>query len=421
MILSKHNLFFIILLILDFVLLLFTADDFSISYHEALNYFQGHIWSSNNHTIISIDNFNLLYLLTHLSTSLFGQNDIALRLPFILFYIGSLIVSYLLTKDYFKNDNDRLLSIMIFMLLPGVNSAALLVNEAIIVIFFSLLYLYLFKITQKENYWLLIICLFIDNSFAIMYLGLFFYSLKKRDNILLIVSLILFGISMQIYGFDTGGRPKGHFLDTFGAYASIFSPIIFLYFFYAIYRITIKGEKDLYWYISFTAFAFSLLLSIRQKILIEDFAPFVVIAIPLMVKLFMHTFRVRIPQFRKKHYAFAIFSIFILFVNFLIFIFNKPLYLVLENPNKHFASNYHIVKELATKLKEKNIDKILCANYKLQTRLKYYGIGKDDNIYLSEHTYPKAQKISITYMGKIIKNYYIIIAEENKQLIQKVK
>jgi hypothetical protein len=414
--LSKHSSLFIVLLILDFILLLFTADNFSVSYHEALNYFQGYTWNSNSHIIVNISNFNLLYFLTHLSTSLFGQNDIALRLPFIIFYISSLIVLYLLTKDYFKNDNDRLLSIIIFMLLPGVNSASLLVNEAIIVIFFSLLYLYLFKITKKDNYWLLVLYLFIDNSFAIMYLGLFFYSLKKKDNLLLVVSLILFGVSMQIYGFDTGGRPNGHFLDTFGVYASIFSPIIFLYFFYAMYRITLKGERDLYWHVSFTAFIFSLLLSIRQKILIEDFAPFVVIAIPLMVKLFMHTFRVRIPQFRKKHYAFAIFSLFILFINFMIFIVNKPLYLILENPNKHFVSNYHIVKELSTKLKELKIDKILCANEKLQIRLKYYGISKDNNIYLTEYIHPNARKISITYMGKIIKNYYIITSEENKQL-----
>ncbi len=296
MILSRYNLAFIVLLIADFILLLFTADSFSISYKESLIYFQDQ------------ENFNLLSFLSHISTQIFGQNDIALRLPFILFYISSIIIAYLLTDDYFKKQSDRLASILIFMLLPGINSAALLINEAILVVFFSLLYLYLFKITKKEHYWLLVLCLFVDNSFALMYLALFFYSLQKKDNILLVVSLALFGISMQIYGFDTGGHPRGYFLDTFGAYISIFSPIIFLYFFYAIYRVTIKGEKDLYWYISFTAFAFSFLLSLRQKINIEDFAPFVVIAIPLMVKLFMHSFRVRLPMFRKKHYIFGVFT-----------------------------------------------------------------------------------------------------------------
>jgi hypothetical protein len=339
---------------------------------------------------------------------LFGQNDISLRLPFILFYIGSVILLYLLTDDYFKKQSDRFGSILIFMLLPGINSAAFLVNEAILVVFFTLLYLYLFKLTQKEHYWLLFICIFIDNSFAIMYLALFFYSLQKKDNVLLVVSLILFGISMQMYGFDSGGHPRGYFIDTFGIYASIFSPIIFLYFFYTIYRVTLKGEKDLYWYISFTAFLFSFLFSLRQKIYIDNFAPFVVIAIPMMVKLFMHSFRIRLPQFRKKHYIFALVSVFVLIINFTVFMANKPLYLFLQNSEKHFANDYHIAKELANQLKDKNITRILCSNYKLQLRLKYYGIKSGDELYLKNQYDKFAKEIYIKYHDKTIKTFYIV-------------
>ena len=355
-----------------------------------------------------MNNLTYLIFLTHISTSIFGQNDIALRLPFILFYISSVIVAYLLTDDYFKKQSDRLASILIFMLLPGLNSAALLVNEAILVVFFSLLYLYLFKITKKEHYWLLFLCLFIDNSFAIMYLGLFFYSLQKKDNTLLVVSLLLFGISMQMYGFDTGGRPKGYFLDTFGVYASIFSPIIFFYFFYSMYRITLKGERDLYWYISFTAFAFSFILSLRQKINIEDFAPFVVIAIPLMVKLFMHTFRVRLPLFRKKHYIFVLFTIVTLGINFLVFIVNKPLYLILDNSHNHFANDYHIAKELSVELKSHRIYNVLCSDYALQSRLKFYGIFKGEDYYLSNTKAKNSKEINISYLDKNIENYYLL-------------
>jgi 4-amino-4-deoxy-L-arabinose transferase-like glycosyltransferase len=91
------------------------ADSFSISYKEAVVYFDKH---------------SLLSFLTNLSTSIFGRNNIALRLPFILFYIGSVILLYFLTSDYFKKQSDRLASIFIFMMLPGLNSAALLVNES---------------------------------------------------------------------------------------------------------------------------------------------------------------------------------------------------------------------------------------------------------------------------------------------------
>jgi len=392
MTLSRYNIAFVVFLIIDFLLLLFVANDFSISYKEAVIYF---------------DDTSLLSFLTNLSTSIFGQNNISLRLPFILFFMGSVIISYLLTDDYFKKQSDRLASILIFMTLPGLNSAGLIVDEAILVIFFTLLYLYLFKLTNKEHYWFLFICLFIDNSFAIMYLALFFYSLQKRDNTLLIVSLILFGISMQLYGFDTSGRPRGYFLDTFGAYASIFSPIMFLFFFYTFYRVTLKWEKDLYWYISFVAFAFSLLLSLRQKIDIEDFAPFVITATPLMVKFFMHSYRVRLPQFRKKHYIFATFVLSTLILNFVIFMINKPIYLVLKDTSRHFANDYHIAKELAEKLHNRKIDFVVCDNYQMQKRLKFYGIKMGYNHQISTTPNKNLDKIKIQYFGKTIKTFYL--------------
>ena len=100
------------------------------------------------------------------------------------------------------------------MLLPGINSVALLVNESIVVVFGTLLYLYLYKVREKEHYVLLILFLFIDNSFAILFLALFFYSLNKKDNTLLIVSLILFGLSMSLYGFSFNGVPKSYFLPS---------------------------------------------------------------------------------------------------------------------------------------------------------------------------------------------------------------
>ncbi len=184
------------------------SNDFSIAYKE-IEIFQNKSGFSG--------------FLSHLFTDSFGKNPFFIKLPFIIFYALSAIVLYLLTDDYFKYQKDRVLAVAIFMILPGVNSAALLINESIVVIFCTLFYLYLYKKTGKENYFLLLIFLFIDNSFAILYLALFFYSLKKRDDVLLFGSLILFGLSMSLYGFEIGGRPRGYFVDTFGIYASIFS------------------------------------------------------------------------------------------------------------------------------------------------------------------------------------------------------
>ncbi|MEA2050878.1 MAG: hypothetical protein U9O56_09140 [Campylobacterota bacterium] len=394
MILNRYNTTFIGLILFHTTVLLFTLDTFSISYKEAFLYFETN---------------GILHSITTLSTTLFGQNDYALRIAFIFFYIGSSVLLYLLTDDYFKSQWDRLICISIFMILPGVNSAALVINESIIVIFSTLLYLYLYKLRQKEHYYLLVLFLFIDNSFAILFLALFFYSLKKKDNTLLVVSLVLFGISMSMYGFEVGGRPRGYLLDTFGIYASIFSPLLFLYFFFSIYRIGLKWEKDMYWYISMTALVLSLLFSLRQKVAIEDFAPFVVIAIPLMIKLFMHSIRVRLKEFRSKHYKMAIVVLSVLVLNFLLFICNKSLYMIIQNPKKHFAYDYHIAKELSLELKKRNIYKISSNDKELMLRLKFYGISEDFSIYITSNKVDNFDdKISINYYNKNIIDFYLI-------------
>ena len=393
---KKINITFGIVLFLDFLLLLYTADGLSISSKEA-NLYYG-------------DNHNILWYLTHFSTTIIGQSNIGLRLPFILFYIGAVILSYLLTDDYFVKPTDRLVSIFIFMLLPGLNSAALIVDSSIIVVFCILLYLYLFKLYEKEYYFLLVIFLFIDNSFAILFLGLFFYSLQKKDNLLLIISLVLFGISMQMYGFEIGGRPRSYLVETFGLYASIFSPILFLYFFYSLYRVAIKWEKDLYWYISFTSLILSLLFSLRQRVNIVDFAPFVVIAIPLMVKLFLHSYRVRLKIFRAKHWLFIKLILSTLLLNYIILLFNKPIYFILDNGTKHFAYKYHNIKELSAILKDNKIYKVKANTEDLQNRLKFYGILFGDKYYITDKKPNKYLKeIDIKYYTRVIQRYYLVL------------
>lgn len=356
-----YNVLLGVIFFLTFSALFYTASTLSIGYSEAIVYF---------------DKSNLLHFLVNFSTNIFGQNDIALRLPLLIFYFLSIILIYLITQKLFTKDFDRFVTVVVFMILPGILSASLIVNESIIVIFCVLLYLYLYENTKKHNYILLVLFLFIDNAFAVLYLALFFYSLRKKDNILLVTALILFAISMSMYGFDTGGKPKGHFLQILGIYASIFSPFVFFYFFYAQYRISIKGPHNIYWYISIVAFGFSLILSFRQKILIEDFAPFVLIAVPMMVQLFLHSFRVRLPRFQSYHKVTAYVSLSILAITSMIILFNKPFYMVLTDPQRHFAYNYHHAKEIAHILKENKIDNIYSSDSKLIKRLQFYGISE---------------------------------------------
>ena len=316
---------------------------------------------------------------------------------------------YKITENYFKYEQDKYISIIIFMILPGVLSSSLLVNSAIVVIFFTLFYLYYYQKYNEHSYILLLLFLFIDNSFAILYLALFFYSLKDKNNKLLYFSLILFLISMYMYGFSTGGKPKGFLVDTFAIYATVFSPFLFLYFLYTIYRAGIKNDRTLTWYISTTALVLSLIFSFRQRIYIEDFAPYVVISLPLMLKTFFHAYRVRLKEFRTNYNILVGLVIMMLSINVVLTFINKPLYLILPNPSKHFVHQYHFVKELAEELSKRDIKTITTDNEELALRLKFYNIDKGDDYFLTlkNYDYP-SERISIKYYGKELFVAYLI-------------
>ncbi len=378
-----YNLILFILLITAAIILIAVASTLDISYSESVNYFH---------------NFNELTILTHSSTSILGASNISLRLPFIIIYLLSVILFYKVSSKYLHRNRDILISTAIFMVLPGVVSASLLVNTSILVVFSILLYVYIYSISSKHSYILLVLFLFLDNSFAILFIALFFYSLKYKDNKLLVVSLILFGISMQMYGFDSGGKPKGFFIETIAIYSSIFSPLVFFYFAYSLYRTLIKGELGLLWYISTVTLLFSILLSFRQSIPIEDFAPFVVVAIPIMVKTFLNSYRVRLPQFRVKHKIGINIALGVLLINTMILLANKPIYFILDNPKKHFAYKHHFAQDIANKLKENGISSIKATSKRLQERLKFYGIGSHSKYSLYPYRVtPLDKDITIKY------------------------
>ena len=391
---NKYNYYFYTSLLIVVCVLLLKADiSLSISYKEALNVFV-------NNSILSI--------ITKISIYIFGQNDVALRLPFIVFYTFSVLLMYKLTENYFRYEKDRFIAICIFMILPGVLSASLLVNSAIIVIFFTLVYLYYYEKYKKHSYFLLLFFLFVDNSYAILYLALFFYSFKKQDKKLMYFSMILFIVSMYLYGFSTAGRPRGFLVDTFAIYATVFSPLLFIYFGYSIYRAGIKNERTLAWYISITALLLSIIFSFRQRIYIEDFGPYVVISLPFMLKTFFHSYRVRLKEFRANYNIVAILIIIMLSLNVILTFINKPLYLILPNPTKHFVYQYHFVKELSLELKKRSINEITILDEQLELRLKFYNIIEGDKYFLSlEEFYNYDEKIVIDYYNIELFKVYI--------------
>lgn len=361
----KKALFAVIFL--DLLALSYGISTLSISAYEASIYFE---------------DSTLTAFLAHLGTKILGQNDFGLRVPFVLLHFMSAILLYLYALKITKTSKDALFSLILFLLLPGTVASALCVNEASIVIFLSLLILCAYEYGfTKIFYALLIAALFVDKSFGILFLSLFFFALYRKNTPLLLITLALFAGCIGLYEFDFTGKPKGYFLDTLGVFAAAFSPLVFVYYFYLIYRLAFKPKKPMLWFIMTTSFLFCLIFSMRQRLYLEEFLPFCVISTPLLISSLMSSYRIRLPNLRLKYNIFIECAVIFLLLCYCAIIFNTFLYAFMKNPRSHFAYNYHIAKELALSLKERGINKVK-TDKDMQLRLKFYGIEEGKSLFL---------------------------------------
>lgn len=341
--------------------------------------------------IKSIENFPILNNILNVSIYLFGKNDFAIRIPGIIMGFLSTLLFYKLTFFYLKKEKDRFFSAFIFMLIPGMIISSLVINKSIYIIFSVLLFAYLYKNLKVLSYFLLFFFIFLDKSYISLYFALVFYALYKRDNFLLVLSLIFLALNANYFNYAIKGKPKGYFLDIFGTYFLIFSPFVFLYFLYSIYKGVLDKKKDIVFFIAFFAFIISTILSFRQRIKIDDYAPFTLIFIIYMVKYFLNSFRVRLPKFRTMYkFIFGfLFGSLILFD--LVLFFNS------YTPAKNLTNSYYFIKPLVKVLKEHKINYIKSNNKYLQTALNFYGINSGDKYIL---IYKKNKKVSIFHKNR---------------------
>ncbi|MBS9778976.1 MAG: glycosyltransferase family 39 protein [Campylobacteraceae bacterium] len=392
---TNEMLWIFIILSINLCFIFYSLSELSISYHESMIFF---------------DMQTPLHFMVRFFCSLFGQNDWALRMPFVFLHVINSILVYLISKPSLHNSIDRIMCLCVYVMLPGVNASALIINEASLVIFASLSFIWLWQnMHYKCAYFILIISLGLDNSFSILYITLFCYGLFFKDKALWIICFTLFCASMYIYGFDAHGKPRGYFLDTIAVYAATLSPLVLLYYIYTLYRIFIKESKDILWFVCFGAFIVCILFSFRQRLYLEDFLPFAVIGVPLIVRVFLNSYRVRLPIHRRLHKMFLGLVIGSLFVNFIFLHVNKILYLFYDNPQKHFAYKHQIAKELADYLHVRNINALKVSDMKLAKRLKFYGIIHSDRMYLKQVDLKDNSKdlFEFDFMSKPIARYKV--------------
>jgi len=318
---------------------------------------------------------NLVSLLMHAGDSLF-HNLFGLRAVFL--FSGSLSVwlLYEYNRRYFSKREDAYLATFIFMLLPGILTGTTLANVAILVLPLVLLFILLYE----KNHWfplpfIMLVLFFIHEASILFFVALMIYGVIHKDKKLAWLSTAF--ILAFIYlakGIEIGGRPSGHFVEIFGLYAAVFSPLVFFYFFYVMYRILLREKKTLLWYISFVALVFSLLLSIRQRVSITDFTPYVLVAVPLMLRLYNNSLRVRLPEFQKRYILGFNILMITLIVSVLFIVFYQTTFYISKNPARLFTNKVYAPYFLAKELKAKGIDCYDVTNMRERYQLQYYNI-----------------------------------------------
>ncbi|AKF26022.1 hypothetical protein YH65_08445 [Sulfurovum lithotrophicum] len=318
---------------------------------------------------------NVASVLMHWSSGLL-PGFIGLRIFFVLLGFLSIWFFYKLSRRHFEKRGDAYLATFVFMLLPGIITASTLANVGIIVLPLVLLFILLYE--EKKMIFLpfiMLVLFFVHEASILFFVALLLYGIIYKDKRLAIAaSAFLLVFIYLAKGIAIGGRPSGHFAEIFGLYAALFSPLVFLYFFYTMYRILLRGKKNLIWYISFTAFAFSLLLSIRQRIYLTDVAPYVLGAVLLMIDQYNQSLRVRLPQFQTWYRRGFYIVTASLILSALLIIFHKVTYDMSSNPQKHFAKRIYQPYYLAKELKSKNRHCYDTKNQRERYQLRYYGI-----------------------------------------------
>ncbi len=295
--------------------------------------------------------------------------------PFLLGGIN-LWLFYRLLPGYFPRLEDRRFTLVIFAILPGVIAANVLLNDAVFALTLTLLFLLAYR---KKIYWLELLALLLLLSTATamfaLYLAVALYAFVRREYRLGIVAAVLLVLSLATGLYSIGGRPQGHLPELFGIYAALFSPLFFVYYFYALYRVALVGPRDLTWSIAFTALALSILLSIRQQVLIVDFSPYLLAATMIPVRVYFSSMRVRMRRFQTRYRLAGAVVLATLVLSSAAVALHRPLYVLLGRPSHFFAAPLYEVPARVEALKARGVRCHPPVKRRYNALYRFYGLS----------------------------------------------
>jgi len=297
-----------------------------------------------------------------------------LRLCSLGFGIFNVQLFSLLLEDYFDQVQDRRFTVMIFLLLPGVIASTVLLNDAVFALGFVLLFLVALR---RGIFWLQLVAMGLlllsaTAAFA-FFIAVAWHALERRDRRLAMLAVGMTAAALLFGHYDFTGKPRGHFLELLGVYAALFSPLFFIYYFYALYRTSLEGPRDLYWKIGFVSLVLSLVLSIRQQILIVDFSPYLLVGTMIPVAVYFRSLRVRMRRFQRPYRALGALVLATLFLSAALVVFHRPLYRALGSPPGFFASALYEPYDLAFRLRSRKKTCYSGVKKRYESILRFYG------------------------------------------------
>ncbi len=255
-----------------------------------------------------------------------SNNYIFLRLTFFILSIISIILLYKISQIYLKSNQFQNLSILVFIFTPGFFISSIIINYATLQILLILSFIY-FYLRNNILYLLPFVLLFFTNTMVfILYLAIAIYSFIKKDKITFVISIFFIFLSIIFNGFNINGLPKGYFIELFISYSIVFSPFYFLALIYSLYRVWKDKNNSLLSLIISLFLISSFLLSIRQKINIINFTPYIIIAAPLIVLVFKNSISIRLKRFQKKYILLCNMIITVMLIETLLIAFSYPIY-----------------------------------------------------------------------------------------------
>jgi hypothetical protein len=295
-----------------------------------------------------------------------------------LFSLGLGIIDFflfsILLDDYFERPEDRRFSLVVFLLLPGVIASTVLLNDAI----FALNSVLMFLVGYRRGILPLqiigmVLLLPTDTAAFAFYLAVAWYSYRNRQRTLMLAAIGMTVVAMVAGHYDFSGKPRGHFLELLGVYAALFSPLFFIYYFYALYRVALEGPRDLYWTIGFVSLVLSLILSIRQQILIVDFSPYLLVATMIPIAVYFRSLRVRMRRFQRPYRLLGAMVTSTIFLSAALVFAHRPLYRMLGNPHGFFAAPLYEPYDMAVRLRMENKNCHPVVKKRYESILRFYG------------------------------------------------